>query len=297
MAVMEAFDQIHVNWDGNPMGIADYPAGARLGPRTCPNFEFVWIISGDVEWTCGDETFPLPQGSVCLVRPGDRDAFVWDPKKRTRHGFIHFNVDDPHQVMGPLREWPQVYHCGREEFLIRLLNHLIHLAQHPDPISQSLAQQSLKHALLCFVFRRAEGVQADSGLEEHPIIAAAMDYVRDFWKHHHMASPSVDQIAHAVGVSRGHLVRLFKQEIGMSPAHCLRGIRLDHAAMMLARSNISVQHISEECGFENQFHFSRAFKQQYRVSPRTFRQDAHAGKQRPMLVKAKIRELSRYLQS
>lgn len=290
-----AFSHVHVYYDGAPMGLADYPAGTRFGPRTSRDFELVWIVSGDVEWICNDETYQMPQGSLCLCKPGTRDSFIWDPQKRTRHGFIHFSVDDPHQVLGPVHEWPLIFHCGREEFLIRLLNHVIHMGQDPDPISQSLAQQGLKHALLCFIYQRAEGIQVDSGIEDHPIIAKAMRYLRDFWRQHGMTSPSVEQIANGIDVSRGHLVRIFKQEIGMSPAHCIRGLRLDHAAMMLSRSNISVQDIAEECGFENQFHFSRAFKQQYGLAPSDYRKEIQAGKQQPMIVRAKVRQLVRYL--
>ena len=277
------------------MGLADYPAGTRFGPRTCSSFELGWIVSGDVEWICDDEVYQMPQGSVCLCKPGVRDYFIWDPNKRTRHGYIHFFVDDPHQVLGPVQDWPVIFQCGREEFLIRLLNHVIHTGQNPDPISQSLAHQGLKHALLCFVYQRAEGIQADSGVEDHPIIAKSMEYLRDYWRQHGMSSPSVEQIANGIDISRGHLVRIFKQEIGMSPANCIRGLRLYHAAMMLSRSNISVQDIAEECGFENQFHFSRVFKQEYGIAPSAYRKEIQSGKQRAMIVRAKVRSLARYL--
>ncbi len=279
----------------NSMGVADYPAGASFGPRHCTNYEFVWIVSGDVEWIADDERYAMPAGSVCLCRPGETDSFIWDPGKRTRHGFIHFEIEDKNHVLGNPRDWPRIIQCGEEQFLIRLLNHVIYTAQADDRISQTLAVQGLKHALLCFIYERAQGVSVETGIEEHPIISKSMDYVRNQWQLHGMHSPAVEEIAAAIDVSRGHLVRIFKQELGVSPAQCLRNIRLDHAAMILARSDISVQDIAEECGFENQFHFSRAFKQQYKVSPKQYRIDIKAGTYQPKLIRAKQRRLSQNL--
>ena len=35
-------------------GLATYPAGAAFGPRIMRDFEFVWIMEGDVEYRWGD---------------------------------------------------------------------------------------------------------------------------------------------------------------------------------------------------------------------------------------------------
>ena len=292
---VNSLDHVEIDLSNHGRGLADYPAGSRFGPRHCASYEFVWIIAGDVEWICNDSSFQLPQGSVCLCKPGDHDSFIWDPRKRTRHGSIHFNLSDTQQVLGPSAAWPQVLHCGREEFLIGFLNHVMHLAQADDSISQVLAVQGLKHALSCFIYQRALGIRVDTSIEEHPLIQAAMNYVHQQWAALGMHNPAVVEIAASIGISRGHLVRLFKQEIGLSPAQCIRNIRLDQAALMLARSDIRIQDIADDCGFENQFHFSRAFKQQYHISPRHYRDEIKAGKQQTHLVKAKIRQLSRNL--
>ncbi|NRA38728.1 MAG: AraC family transcriptional regulator [Planctomycetes bacterium] len=278
--------------DSNAMGIADYPAGSRFGPRNSQSFEFVWIISGDVEWICDGESHLMAPGSICLVQPDAVDSFIWDSHQRTRHGYIHFQIKDHDSEQLARQNWPKTFQCGNDEFLLRLLNHVIFLAQNKDDISQNLAAQGLNHATLCFIHQRAQGVRVDSGIEENPYIQKSMEYVRSQWRARGMHNPAVDDIATAVGLSRGHLVRLFTNELGMSPAQCIRSIRLDHAANMLTRSNMTVQDISEECGFENQFHFSRAFKKAYTLSPRHYREHILAGKQVAFPVRAKVQQLA-----
>jgi hypothetical protein len=36
---------------GRPAGDRGYPPGATLGPRSRHDFEFVWVVEGDAEWT------------------------------------------------------------------------------------------------------------------------------------------------------------------------------------------------------------------------------------------------------
>ena len=48
-------------------------------------------------------------------------------------------------------------------------------------------------------------------------------------------------------------------------------VRLGRTANLLARSNMTVSEVAKRGGFSDQFHFSRAFKKVYGVSPTDFR--------------------------
>ena len=50
----------------------------------------------------------------------------------------------------------------------------------------------------------------------------------------------------------------------------------------VARSNLKVQAIAEQCGFACPFHFSRVFKRAYGASPRELRKRLQAGEGRPI---------------
>src|SRR4051812_43308752 len=89
---------LQVSMAGKVLGQADYPPGATFGPRMLSDFELVWIVQGNVVWRCGDDEHALGPSSVVLCRPKMRDAFDWDRKRRTRHGYIHFDLEDPRGV-------------------------------------------------------------------------------------------------------------------------------------------------------------------------------------------------------
>lgn len=262
-------------------GWADYPAGAVFGPRTLKDYEWVWIVEGQVVWELAGAEHPMPPGSVLLARPGMTDVLRWDPQRRTRHGFVHCEIDDPEGILPPMAEWPLVVQPSGENALMPLLRHALAMDAE-DPVGAQVVEHSLRLALLAFVHGGANLPGQLGGVDEHPVLAAALTALRARWDRGRMEPLTLGELAAAAAVSPGHLIRIFKAELGTSPQEAQRLLRLDRAATLLARSNLKVQTIAEQCGFACPFHFSRSFKATYGASPRALRKRMLAGEGRPM---------------
>ncbi len=78
---------------------------------------------------------------------------------------------------------------------------------------------------------------------------------------------SVEEIANEVSVSPSYLYALFKKELDLSPIAYLNDIKLSHACMLLEFEDKAVSGIAEECGFYDQYYFSKLFKRKYGCSP------------------------------
>ncbi|MBM7567282.1 helix-turn-helix transcriptional regulator [Paenibacillus sacheonensis] len=70
-----------------------------------------------------------------------------------------------------------------------------------------------------------------------------------------------------------YLVRLFKQQTGKTPFAYLNELRLNAAAEYLLHSEMSVQQVSQACGFQSIHYFSRSFKQRFGSAPSEWRRD------------------------
>jgi hypothetical protein len=61
-------------------GVATYPAGATYGPRPLRDWEFVWIIEGNVEYSIeaaqGAQHVAAPPVRCCFVVPASPTFFV-----------------------------------------------------------------------------------------------------------------------------------------------------------------------------------------------------------------------------
>jgi transcriptional regulator GlxA family with amidase domain len=83
-----------------------------------------------------------------------------------------------------------------------------------------------------------------------------------------LAEPlSLIEIADDVGLSRRQIERLFRQEMGRSPARYYLEIRLDRARHLLIQSSLPVVEVAVACGFVSASHFSKCYRELYQRSP------------------------------
>jgi transcriptional regulator GlxA family with amidase domain len=84
---------------------------------------------------------------------------------------------------------------------------------------------------------------------------------------------SLIEIADHVGLSRRQIERLFRQEMGRSPARYYLEIRLDRARHLLIQSSLPVVEVAVACGFVSASHFSKCYRELYARSPQQERVD------------------------
>jgi AraC-like DNA-binding protein len=94
-----------------------------------------------------------------------------------------------------------------------------------------------------------------------------LEYVRG-----HLYDPDLcaEQIAAAHYISVRHLYRVLAKS-GISLAHWIRTHRLEACRQELARTSTTIEAVARRCGFSNMSSFSRAFRAEYGLSPREWR--------------------------
>lgn len=285
---MKDCGQLRFTFNGH--GLAFYPPGATFGPRTLRDFEFVWIVDGEVVWECDGQRHPAPTGTVLLARPGMRDAFVWDPARQTRHGYVHFSYQAHGAELPPEAQWPLLRHLDGDDIMRPLFRHLTWLLGSRPPGWEELAQGAMRQALAVFISGHG-GVSGEEGKARSPLIDQVLAHVEQAWSGGRLDPLTLGDLARAAGVTRGHLSRVFRHDLGLTPMEALRLLRLDRAATLLARSNLPIQELAAQCGFGNPFHFSRLFRAAYGDSPRGYRRTIAAGTRNAGRL-VRVRELS-----
>lgn len=91
-------------------------------------------------------------------------------------------------------------------------------------------------------------------------------------RQHHAESVQLAEVAQLFGMSLRTFNRRFKQATGISPLSYLQQIRMDSARDLLAASNLSVAEVADKVGYIDTSHFTRLFKQTYKLTPKDYRQ-------------------------
>lgn len=82
----------------------------------------------------------------------------------------------------------------------------------------------------------------------------------------------VNELANAASQSHFHFIRTFKARTGQSPHIYIQERRLRRAEYLLDESQMSLAHISQDCGFSSQSHFTTTFKQHIGITPGQYRE-------------------------
>ena len=78
---------------------------------------------------------------------------------------------------------------------------------------------------------------------------------------------NVDALADDVGISRAQLHRKMKEITGISSGKFLRNLRMEQAARLLREGRVNVTQVADSVGYNDQAHFSTAFKNHFGMSP------------------------------
>jgi AraC-like DNA-binding protein len=78
---------------------------------------------------------------------------------------------------------------------------------------------------------------------------------------------SVEDLSRELAISRAHLYKKIHALTGKSPLEFMRVIRLQQAAQLLERSQLTVAEIAYKVGFNNPKYFARYFKDEFGMLP------------------------------
>jgi transcriptional regulator GlxA family with amidase domain len=77
----------------------------------------------------------------------------------------------------------------------------------------------------------------------------------------------VVRLAEEMHLSERQLTRVFKTELGVTPAEHVEGVRLEAACRLLETTTNTVEQIAKQCGYANPETMHRAFRRRYNTTP------------------------------
>lgn len=96
---------------------------------------------------------------------------------------------------------------------------------------------------------------------EHPAVSRAVAFLESA-----PGPVSLDALARAVHLSKSHLVRLFRTQVGLPPHAYLLRLRISRACRLLA-AGMPIAEAAHAAGFADQSHLTRHFKYYLGLTP------------------------------
>jgi AraC family transcriptional regulator len=100
----------------------------------------------------------------------------------------------------------------------------------------------------------------------------AYEQIKQHIERHYDQDLKIKALAEKFGISESFLRKMFQRYIRESPKKYLNRIRNEQAIRLLAYTDESMKEIAAACGFADEYHFSKIFKQQNGIPPSKYRE-------------------------
>lgn len=239
----------------------------RIDRDDFPFYSIEYVARGRGELRLKGKTYPLVAGTVFSYGPDIPHVITTDPHDRMVKYFVDFT--GPRALPLLLEHAPhpgQVVHASSPTQVLRIFDDLILNGQTVSRYSDLLCATILQYLVL----KVAETAVSDDVTRNAAF--ATYQTCKEYIRENCRSLQSLPEIAEACNIDEAYLCRLFKRFGDLSPYKFLNRLKLNIAAGRLQSPDTTIKQIAYELGFSSPFHFSRAFKKAYGLSPDAFRQ-------------------------
>lgn len=244
-----------------------------FGPAARNHYLFHYVISGTGTLMADDssgetKTYSVKSMQGFMIFPDQITTYIADKNVPWEYIWIEFDGLRAKSIVDAAGLSPDnpVYKARSKELRENMMNEMIYITEN----SNSSPFHLIGHLYLFidYLARSAAEIKIRQGSK-----------LRDFYIHEALAfieqnfqnDITVEDIAEVCGLNRSYFGKIFKEAVGKSPQDFLLNYRMVKAAELLKLTKLSVGDISNAVGYDNQLHFSRAFKNIYGVSPKNWR--------------------------
>lgn len=239
-------------------------------------FEFFLITSGSAIHNINGEKQTISEGTLVFIRPDDVHGYEYDGDKDCQFINIPYTKKAIAEVFGYLGnsfysdrlltpEMPPYTILSPTESE-NLLNRFNKIYMFPPEDKQRIRIQL--RSILVEILTQYFPIYRSDLKNDFPLwleaVLTQMQKKENFTK-------GVERIYELSGRSIGHINRVFKHKMNITPSDYVNHIRLNFAKTLLISSNSSVVDIAMEAGFNNLSHFYHLFREHFNTTPSDIR--------------------------
>ncbi len=155
-----------------------------------------------------------------------------------------------------------------DQIITRYFESVLFYFDNPDLVDEDILILKLKEIIL--LLARTSNVHKIQAILSNLFNPRSYNF-RETIESHLYSSYSIPELATLCSMSPSTFKREFKLHYKDSPGQYFLRKKLEKSRDLLRASGESLSQVAFSCGFANLSHFSKAFKQQYQISPSQFR--------------------------
>ena len=224
--------------------------------RTVTCYELVLFLKNGGYAVINGKKYPITANSVRFHRPGDR---VYSCRFNEIY-VIHFTVDNERKGEEIFRDYPHFIRLSDAEKEIGIIKELI---------GALVSQRDFD--CVCSLCELLGRIKEQFTLQQQNNRQTVSEQVKKYIEDHLSEKMTLELLARQFHLHPVYLQRKFKEETNLSPADYQKKIRISKAKAYLLSTDLSMEEISDLCGFCNTSYFIGVFKKSEGITPFQFK--------------------------
>ena len=246
-------------------------------------WEFIYVLSGDIEYAVNDANNSLKSGQMLLLPPNAFHQFTVSNKKDANLLFICFECFSP--IVQPLANFPLFVSNEDSELLSNIINEiratfktssLDKLIPLENPILGG--EQCIKNLFETLIIRllRHPELYTQNKIFFHTEdnVDAICKQIHLFLKKNVYKKITIDEVANNINYSKYYISHIFKERYKKSIISLFNELKIEEAKKLLASTAISITNISNMRNFSDPRFFNHTFKKYVNRTPSSYREQA-----------------------
>lgn len=243
-----------------------------FGPGLRNHYLIHCILSGSGTYCAhyGDKAlkYHLHEGQAFLIEPNRLVHYYADNETPWEYIWIEFDGIKASEYLREAGLTPSslIYHPSSREGRQEMFSRLKYLVDTPD----LLPAEVVGYTYLFFgaLIRSSRNTRK---LPKNNILDFYIQSTVDFIESYYMNEISVEDMAANLSLNRSYFSKLFKKATQKSPQDFLIQYRINKSCELLRSTSMPIVQIAHLVGYNNQFHFTRAFKKLMNLPPQEWR--------------------------
>ena len=230
--------------------------------RVLPEFQMIYVTEGEGIFSCDGNTYQVKPGCVLLVLPGLKHMYRPLLETGWHEYWVGFKGTYFSRLLEEGRFSPELvfFETGLHNSILSLFSQIFDEVRGQRPLYQ-LKTCALIMSLVAEVLTRERRRDQPNYYEK--IVARA----KCLMESNVYSVINLPGISEQLGISSSRLNEVFKTYTSMTPYQYFIQIKIHKAESLLEQEDIPVKEAAYRMGFEDQYYFSRLFKNKTGVSP------------------------------
>jgi len=241
------------------------------GPAVRDHYLIHFIIRGSGIFYVNGKSYEIKANQGFLICPNVVTYYEADNEEPWEYTWVGFKgiKAENYLKLANLNQENPIFECANGEFVKKCFEDMIKATE--LKFGREFRLQGLLGVFLSELIEEAGKSVVISSNYKELYIKKSLQFVEA----NYSRKLYISEMAKSVGLNKNYFSAFLKENIGVTPQQYIIKFRINKACELMSNSGLTISDISRSVGYDDTLGFSKVFKKEKGMSPKSYRENLH----------------------